>query len=328
MFKIACCGVVLSLSLVGAQVPAPKPLTAMPYEPSLDVTSLDRTVDPCVDFYKFSCGGWMKNNPIPADQASWDVYSKLTNDNQQFLWGILEEDAAAKGRTPVQQKVGDYFESCMNTAAIDAKGMQPMAAKLAEIDALKTRAELLAALKTFDHRTVGSFFWGAGTGQDAVDSSTMIVEVGAGGLGLPDRDYYLKTDPKSVKLREQYVAYVTTLLTLSGESADKAKADAAAVLRIEDGAGEGVTNAGGATRSAQDLSHDDGGGAGWVDACGGLAGVLCGGGRAGGGEAECVAAGVYEGGADGADDGRCGSAAGVSAVSCTDGRGEFAGQAV
>jgi endothelin-converting enzyme/putative endopeptidase len=221
------------MTFVGAQVPAPKPLTAMPYTPSLDVTSLDRTVDPCVDFYKFSCGGWMKNNPIPADQASWDVYAKLASDNQQFLWGILQEDAAMKNRTPVQQKVGDYFESCMNTAAIDAAGMKPMAAKLAEIGALKTRAELLAALKTFDHTTVGSFFWNAGTDQDAVDSSTIIVSVDAGGLGLPDRDYYLKTDAKSVTLREQYVAYVTTLLMLSGESAAQAKADAAAVLRIE-----------------------------------------------------------------------------------------------
>ena len=76
-----------------AQQAAPKPLQAMPYSPSLDVTSLDRSVDPCTDFYKFSCGGWEKNNPIPADQASWSVYAKLANDNQQFLWGILEDDA-------------------------------------------------------------------------------------------------------------------------------------------------------------------------------------------------------------------------------------------
>jgi endothelin-converting enzyme/putative endopeptidase len=233
VLKIACCAAVLSVTFLGAQVPAPKPLTAMPYSPSLDVTSLDRTVDPCVDFYKFSCGGWMKNNPIPADQAGWDVYAKLASDNQQFLWGILQEDAAMKNRTPVQQKVGDYFESCMNTAAIDAAGMKPVAPKLAEIDALKTRTELLAALKTLDHTTVGSFFWNAGTGQDAVDSSTIIVEVGAGGLGLPDRDYYLKTDLKSVQLRLGYMAYVFQLFVLSGESNEQANADAAAVLRIE-----------------------------------------------------------------------------------------------
>ena len=77
---------------------AAQPLQSMPYSPSLDLSSLDRTVDPCVDFYKFSCGGWQKNNPIPADQAAWDVYAKLTNDNEQFLWGILQDDAVAKGR--------------------------------------------------------------------------------------------------------------------------------------------------------------------------------------------------------------------------------------
>src|SRR5579875_1044818 len=119
----------------GQAAPAAKPLQAMPYSPSLDVTSLDRSADPCVDFYKFSCGGWEKNNPIPADQASWSVYAKLTNDNEQFLWGILEEDAKATNRTPVQQKVGDYFASCMNTAEIDALGEKPVLADLAKIDA-------------------------------------------------------------------------------------------------------------------------------------------------------------------------------------------------
>jgi putative endopeptidase len=222
-----------ALCLRAQQPSSPQPLQAMPYSPSLDVTSLDRTVDPCVDFYKFSCGGWMKNNPIPADQAAWDVYAKLANDNQQFLWGILEEDAKATNRTPVQQKVGDYFAACMNTAAIDALGDKPVQPELDRIDALKTRPELLAALTRLHHEYAGSFFFGSGTDQDAVDSSVIIVEVEAGGLGLPDRDYYLKTDEKSVKIREQYVAYIQQLLSLTGESAEKTKADAAAILRIE-----------------------------------------------------------------------------------------------
>ena len=200
------------------QQPDQKPLQAMPYLPSLDVNNLDRSVDPCTDFYKFACGGWQKNNPIPADQAGWDVYAKLANDNQQFLWGILQEDAAASNRTPVQQKVGDYFAACMNTSAIDALGSKPIDPILAKIDALKTRAQLLAALTTLDHTTMGSFFWSTGTGQDAVDSSLIIVRVGAGGLGLPDRDYYLKTDPKSVTIRNQYVAYIEQLLQLAGET--------------------------------------------------------------------------------------------------------------
>jgi len=223
----------LALVCVSSICSAQQPLQAMPYSPSLDVTSMDKTVDPCVNFYQYSCGGWQKNNPIPADQAAWDVYAKLANDNQQFLWGILADDAKASNRTPIQQKVGDYFEACMNTAAIDAAGEQPIQPALARIDALSTRAALVAALAKIDHDSPGSFFFRTGTGQDAVDSSTVIVELGAGGIGLPDREYYLKTDAKSVKLREQYVAYVAQLLALSGEPSDKASADASSILRIE-----------------------------------------------------------------------------------------------
>ena len=161
-FAVAIFALVWSGLFVAAQQPVAKPLTAMPYSPSLDTTSLDKTVDPCVDFYKFSCGGWMKNNPIPADQASWSVYGKLATENQQFLWGILEEDAKAKNRTPVQQKVGDYFGACMNTAAIDALGAKPVAGALAKIDALKTREELIAALAMLDKNEMGASFsmWG------------------------------------------------------------------------------------------------------------------------------------------------------------------------
>ncbi|MEO6804561.1 MAG: M13 family metallopeptidase [Edaphobacter sp.] len=220
-------------ALCFAQQSAPKPLQSMPYSPSLDVTNLDRSVDPCVDFYKFSCGGWQKHNPIPADQSAWSVYAKLGNENEQFLWGILEADAKAGSRTPVQQKVGDYFAACMNTAAIDALGAKPVQPELARIDALKTRPELISAITDLHHSYPGSFFFGSRTGQDALDSSLVIVELGSGGLGLPDRDYYLKTDAKSVKLREQYAAYIQKLLTLSGESAGQAKADADATLRIE-----------------------------------------------------------------------------------------------
>ena len=230
MAAAALCLPVLPLT---AQQPASQPLQSMPYSPSLDVSNLDRSVDPCVDFYKFSCGGWEKKNPIPADQSGWSVYAKLGNENQQFLWGILEEDAKAKNRTAVQQKVGDYFAACMNTGAIDALGVKPVQPELARIGALKTKAEVVAAIGRLHHEYPGSFFFGSGTGQDSLDSSLVIVQVGAGGLGLPDRDYYLKSDAKSVKLREQYVAYIQELLTLGGEPGEQAKADAEATLRIE-----------------------------------------------------------------------------------------------
>jgi endothelin-converting enzyme/putative endopeptidase len=221
------------LSVAGVGFGQQQPLQAIPYSPSLDVTSLDKSVDPCVDFYKFSCGGWQKNNPIPADQASWSVYAKLAQENQQFLWGILEQDAKATGRTPVQQKVGDYFAACMNTAAIDEKGIKPLEPALQRLDAISSREQVAKALALLHHRLAGSFFFGARVGQDATDASLEIVELGSGGLGLPDREYYLKADPKSVKLREQYVAYVTKLLGLTGEPTDEAAKDAAEILKIE-----------------------------------------------------------------------------------------------
>jgi endothelin-converting enzyme/putative endopeptidase len=214
--------------------PAAQPLTSMPYSPSLDVTSLDRTVNPCVDFYKFSCGGWQQNNPIPADQASWSVYAKLANENQQFLWGILEDDAkGGRDRSPTQQKIGDYYESCMNTAAIDKAGDQPVLSALARIAGFKTREDLFAAVPTLQHNMLGSFFFHSGTTQDAVDSSLIIVSVDAGGLGLPDRDYYLKTDAHSVQIRNEYLDYIQQLLILAGENTEQAKVDADSILRIE-----------------------------------------------------------------------------------------------
>ncbi|MDE1160328.1 MAG: M13 family metallopeptidase [Acidobacteriaceae bacterium] len=233
----AACGVAAAQTGMAASgaasAPVARPLTAMPYSPSLDTTSMDRAVDPCNDFYKFSCGGWQARNPIPADQSHWDVYSKLANDNMQFLWGVLAEDAKLAKRDAVQQKIGDYFGACMNTEAIDARGDSPLKPVLAEVNGFKSREALIAALPLLDRDNFGSFLFGAGTTQDAVDSSLMIVELDASGLGLPDRDYYLKSDEKSVKLRAQYVEFLTKLITLYGETPEQAKADAEATLKIE-----------------------------------------------------------------------------------------------
>ncbi len=213
---------------------AAQPLTAMPYSPSLNPASMDKTVDPCVDFYTYSCGGWQKSNPIPADQATWDVYAKLANDNQQFLWGILEQDAKpSAARTPVQQKVGDYFASCMATDAIDKASDDPVRITIARLQGLRSRDEVYAQIAQLHRSSLGTFFFDAGTEQDAADAATIIVGIGGGGLGLPDRDYYTKTDAKSVKLRAQYVEYIKQVLALLGENPEQAAADAAATLRIE-----------------------------------------------------------------------------------------------
>src|SRR5512134_2423124 len=128
----------LCAGLAAAQSPE-RPLTSLPYTPGLDVAAMDRTADACVDFYQYSCGGWMKANPIPADQASWSVYSKLAQDNVRFLWGILEAAAkATPGRSAAQQKICDYFASCMDEAAIEKRGAAPLKPALDRIAALRS----------------------------------------------------------------------------------------------------------------------------------------------------------------------------------------------
>src|SRR5438552_2365886 len=215
--------------------PKQHPLTALPYTPSLDLASVDRTADPCADFYQYVCGGWMKSNPIPPDQASWSVYGKLTEENGEFLWGILEEAAKpAADRTPTQQKIGDYFEACMDEPRIESLGSTPLNSVLDEIAALKSKGDL-ANLLAEQHQKDYSSGWlfGFGSDQDYGDATQVIAFAHAGGLSLPDRDYYTKTDKKSKESRGKYVRHVTKMLELIGESKAQAEKDAQTVLRIE-----------------------------------------------------------------------------------------------
>jgi len=204
----------------------------LPYTPSLDVTAMDRSADPCVDFYQFSCGGWQKKNPIPPDQTSWSVYGKLYQDNLQYLRGLLEQAAVAKDRDPATQKIGDFFASCMNDGLVEQLEAKPMQPDLAAVQALKDRKQLASLVAKLQLRGVSAPF-GFGPLQDPDDSDRMIVGVDQGGLGLPDRDYYLKDDPKSKETREKYLLHVQRMFELMGDSPEVAKKNAATVMRME-----------------------------------------------------------------------------------------------
>jgi putative endopeptidase len=230
----------VSLSLAGnpatAQTPpADKPATSFPYTPGLDVNAMDKTADPCVDFYQYTCGGWLKNNAIPADQPRWSVYGKLTQDNQRYLWGILEELAAkTQGRNARQQKVGDYFAACMDESAVEKLGAKPLAPMLGLINAMKSKRELPALLARLQLNTADSgFFFGFGSNQDFADSNKVIAFATSGGLSLPDRDYYLKPEDKSKEIRTQFVAHAARMFELLGDSADVAKRSAAKIMEME-----------------------------------------------------------------------------------------------
>ena len=211
------------------------PLASLPYTPSLETKFLDRSADPCVDFYKYACGNWNNLNPIPPDQARWDVYAKLTDENQRYLWGILAEASKPDPqRSALQQKIGDYFYACMDEAAVERAGIKPLQPRLDEIAALKSAADLAPLLARI-HLEAGddSALFSFTSAQDFGDSSRVIAFADSGGLGLPDRDYYVNPDAKSAEIRAKYLAHVAAMFQLLGDSPDTARAEANTVMEIE-----------------------------------------------------------------------------------------------
>lgn len=197
----------------------------------LDVTSMDTSVDPCTDFFTYACGGWLQKNPIPPDKTSWGVASKLADDNRVLLREILEDAAeGGPGRDPVKQKIGDYYAACMDEKAVEAAGAQPLKTGLEQIDRMRSKRDIARVVARMSGLNSPFTFQ---SDQDYKNSSQVIAEVDQGGLGLPDRDYYVKTDAKSLELREAYVTHVQKMFELLGDAPDVAATEAQTVLRIE-----------------------------------------------------------------------------------------------
>ncbi len=211
-----------------SSVPRIPPLKAF------DLSMMDRNVKPCVNFYQFADGNWIKKNPVPPQYPSWGTFNELQVHNQEILHQILERAAmdrnAPQGST--MQKIGDFYASCMDTKAIDAAGAKPLDPEFKRIDDIQTLSELQAEVARLQSDGVNVLF-GFGSTQDEKNSTQVIAGADQGGLGLPDRDYYIKTDPKSQKLREEYVAHVQKMFELLGDNDQKSAAEAKTVMSIE-----------------------------------------------------------------------------------------------
>ena len=200
-----------------------------------DLTGMDPTVNACDDFYRFAVGKWRETHPLPAQYSRFGRFEELAERNRETLHTILEEDARVAATAPrgsAEQKVGDFYAACMNETAIEAAGMTPIQDELNRINAISDRASLLTELTRLHNEGYGPLFRVSGQ-NDMKNSKMIIASVGTGGLGLPDRDYYLRDQDRFKTIRGQYIDHVAKMLTLSGDDPTTARAEAERILQLE-----------------------------------------------------------------------------------------------
>jgi putative endopeptidase len=197
----------------------------------VDLNAIDKTVSPCTNFYRYACGTWIKNNPLPSDQSRWNRFNELAAHNEEVERKILEEAAAPNlARTPLQQKIGGYYAACMDESAIDRKGVAPLKPTLNRIAALKSLDQLTGEVIRLHRESIHVFF-SLRSAPDEKNAEKYIANISQGGIAMPDRDYYLNEDAKTVTIRKQYLEHVRKMFELLGQSDAGKKADA--VLAIE-----------------------------------------------------------------------------------------------
>jgi endothelin-converting enzyme/putative endopeptidase len=198
---------------------------------SLDM--LDKTIDPCTDFYAYACSKWQQQNPIPSDRPSWGRFNELQERGEYIVRDILEKAGPSQSnRSPIEQKIGDYYASCMDESVIEKAGTKPLDENFQRIAALKSKQDLAREAVRLHREGVNALF-SFGSQEDFKNSTMVIAQVDQGGLGLPDRDYYFKDDAKSADLRKKYVEHVAKMFQLLGDAPDKAAQEAKAVMDIE-----------------------------------------------------------------------------------------------
>lgn len=217
--------VLLSLSVSFAQT------ASHPAPPALD--TVDKTADPCTNFYQYACGSWLKKTEIPADQSRWGSFNELHERNQMLLRDLLEKDSVADAsRSAIDQKIGDFYGSCMDEKSANAKGAQPIQPELDRIAAVKDKTALIDAIARV-HLVGPNPLFNFYSNSDLHNAEQVIAYIDQGGLSLPDRDYYIKDDAKTVEARKHLSEYITTSFTLAGRSPADAAHAAETVLRIE-----------------------------------------------------------------------------------------------